>query len=77
MHEPHFFPTLLLKAPPNELAWHDLRVLSDRDPDLALRRWEEVKQAARDERRSGHRGAASRAGTRAGSGRSTSPCTAS
>ena len=47
----------LLKSPPNELAWHDLRVLSDRDPDLALRRWEEVKQAARDERRSGHRGA--------------------
>ena len=31
-------------------------MLSDRDPDLALRRWEEVKQAARDERRSGHRG---------------------
>ena len=47
----------LLKSPPNELEWPGLRVLSDRDPDLALRCWEEVKQAARDERRSGHRGA--------------------
>jgi hypothetical protein len=47
----------VLKSPPNELDWHDLRALSERDPDLALRRWEEVKQAAQDERRSGHRAA--------------------
>jgi hypothetical protein len=47
----------VLKSPPNELDWHDLRSLSERDLDLALRRWEEVKQAAQDERRSGHRAA--------------------
>jgi hypothetical protein len=41
-------------GPPDELTWHALEALSQRDPDLAFRRWEEVKQAARKERRSGY-----------------------
>lgn len=44
----------VLNCPPQDLAWYDLQALYERDPDLVLRRWEEVKQAAHDERRSGH-----------------------
>jgi hypothetical protein len=47
----------VLRGPPDEVSWAGLHNLIGRDPDRALARWEEVKQAARDEVRSGHRGA--------------------
>jgi hypothetical protein len=46
-----------LRGPPDEVAWADLHKLFGRDAGRAVARWEEVKQAARDEVRSGHRGA--------------------
>jgi hypothetical protein len=46
-----------LTGPPDQVSWFQLHDLSAHDPDKALRRWEEVKQAARDEVRSGHRAA--------------------
>jgi hypothetical protein len=39
------------------VSWEGLEEIYRSDPDLALRRWEEVKQAARQERQSGHRAA--------------------
>jgi hypothetical protein len=45
----------MLSAPPDQVSWFDLDSLSRRDPGEALRRWQEVVQAARDEVRSGHR----------------------
>jgi hypothetical protein len=45
----------ILNAPPDEVSWLDLDALAQKDEAQALRRWEEIKQAARDELRSGHR----------------------
>ena len=45
----------VLNSPPHELSWMDLESIAQSDHDRALQRWEEVKQAAREERRSGHR----------------------
>jgi hypothetical protein len=53
---------LVLKRPPNETSWLDLKNLSAKSPDLALRKWESVKRAARDELESGHRAARSMEG---------------
>jgi hypothetical protein len=39
------------------VGWADLERLADRDPDLALQKWEEIKQAAREELTSGLRAA--------------------
>jgi hypothetical protein len=47
----------VLNCPPAELSWQDLESLAQIDPDRAQQRWEEVKQAAREELRSGHRAA--------------------
>jgi len=44
-------------CPASDLSWLDLEYLTERDPELALRRWEEVKQAASEELRIGHRAA--------------------
>jgi hypothetical protein len=38
-----------LNGPPDQVEWYDLDELSRRDPALGLRRWEGVKQAAREE----------------------------
>jgi hypothetical protein len=46
-----------LKGPPEGVSWRGLRLLAERDPEAAARRWEEIKRAARDELRSGHRAA--------------------
>ncbi len=48
----------MLDCPPDEIHWRDISLIAQRDPDLALRRWEQVKEAARKEVRSGHRAAA-------------------
>jgi hypothetical protein len=53
-----------LTCPPDQFTWLTLYTLHEQDPEQALRRWEEVKQAAREELRSGH--AAARAVETAG-----------
>ena len=45
----------VLNCPPHELSWQDLDSVAQSDPNRAQQRWEEIKQAAREERRSGHR----------------------
>jgi hypothetical protein len=50
-------PQRAMQRPPDQVSWIDLLVLEKSDPALALRRWEEVKRAAREELRSGHRAA--------------------
>lgn len=44
-------------TPAEELSWFDLSRLMAADPDQGLRKWEAIKQAARDELLSGHRAA--------------------
>jgi hypothetical protein len=46
-----------LSCPADQVSWHDLSDLARQDPELAARRWEELKREARDELRSGHRAA--------------------
>src|SRR5262245_3890179 len=46
-----------LTCPPSAVSWSDLDGIARRDPAAALARWEEVKDAARGEVRSGHRAA--------------------
>jgi hypothetical protein len=46
-----------LSRPADQVSWHDLSALARKDPELAARRWEEVKREALDELRSGHRAA--------------------
>jgi hypothetical protein len=46
-----------LDGPPEEVTWHKLEIVARQDPDLAARRWEDLKREARDELRSGHRAA--------------------
>jgi hypothetical protein len=47
----------ILDCPPEEVHWADLEDLAAKAPERALLRWEEVKQAAREELQSGHRAA--------------------
>jgi hypothetical protein len=47
----------LLEGPADQLRWGGLEDLARADPELALRRWEEVKQEALEELQSGHRAA--------------------
>ena len=47
----------LRNQPPDQVSWHYLDHLAQRDPQLALERWEEVKAAALQELRTGHRAA--------------------
>ena len=55
------YPELLraeaLDGDPATLNWHDLDRLADEDPALALRRWDDVKQAAVQDLATGHRAA--------------------
>jgi hypothetical protein len=46
-----------LNAPPEEAQWWDLQHLAERDPDLAVRRWEEIKHAALEDLQTGYRAA--------------------
>jgi hypothetical protein len=46
-----------LRCPPNQLDWFDLDAVARRDPAAATNRWQEIKDAARSELRSGHRSA--------------------
>jgi hypothetical protein len=47
----------ILTLPPDQPTWLDLNRLADRDAGAAARLWEEIKAAALDELRSGHRAA--------------------
>src|SRR5436190_11771010 len=46
-----------MALPPEQVSWFDLDRLGRLDPEVALRRWEGVKDAARRALRSGHRAA--------------------
>jgi hypothetical protein len=45
----------ILNLPPNEVDWPDLDTLAHEDASLALKRWEQIKEAARTEIRTGYR----------------------
>jgi hypothetical protein len=45
----------ILHGPPDQATWEGLHCLTQRDPSMAERRWEEVKQAAVEELQTGHR----------------------
>ena len=45
----------ILAYPPDQLRWYDIEHVAGRSPEKALELWEQVKQAAREELRSGHR----------------------
>jgi hypothetical protein len=47
----------ILHGPPDQLTWLDLDALAHKDEQLTLNRWDEIKEAARNEIRSGHRAA--------------------
>ncbi len=47
----------VLKCRPDHLTWMDFAQLTKCDPDLARQRWDELKQIARNELKSGHRAA--------------------
>src|SRR5262249_8840434 len=46
-----------LHATPDQVRWLDLETIAGRDPGAAPRRWEEIKEAARGELRTGQRAA--------------------
>jgi hypothetical protein len=45
------------QTPPGQASWYDLQDLTNRDPDLAVQAWENIKNAALEELQSGHRAA--------------------
>jgi hypothetical protein len=47
----------VLNAPPDAVSWLDLYSLGDKDANLALERWKQIKEAARNEIRIGYRAA--------------------
>jgi hypothetical protein len=48
----------VLSSPLRDTTWAGLEYIAAVDPELAVRRWEEVKEAAREELAGGHRAAA-------------------
>ena len=46
-----------LTCPPDQVSWIDLHLIARTDPDRSTARWEEIKRAALDEVRTGHRAA--------------------
>jgi hypothetical protein len=46
---------MVMSRPPDEVSWYELETLLESDPERALQRWEEIKRAAQEELRSGHR----------------------
>jgi hypothetical protein len=47
----------ILNGPPDEVTFFDMDALTQKDESLALQRWEQIKEAARNEIRSGYRSA--------------------
>ena len=54
---PDFMRADALDGDPASVSWHDLDRLADEDPALALRRWDDVKEAAIQDLATGHRAA--------------------
>ena len=52
-----------LSCEPSQFTWIDFHALNQTDPELGLKRWNEVKEAAKQEFQSGHRAAAANEGT--------------
>jgi hypothetical protein len=50
-------PTRVMNAPPDRVGWFELNQLAKHDAEKAKKKWEEIKQAAREEIRDGHRAA--------------------
>ena len=46
-----------LNGPPDQVNWFELHLIARTDPDRSTARWEEIKRAALDEVRTGHRAA--------------------
>ena len=46
-----------LHGPPDRVSWLDLHLIARTDPDRSAARWEEIKRAALEEIRTGHRAA--------------------
>jgi hypothetical protein len=46
-----------LNCPPDQVSWIDLHLIARNAPDRSAARWEEIKRAALDEVRTGHRAA--------------------
>jgi hypothetical protein len=44
----------ILKKPPEAVTWEELDALAQKDEGLVLERWQQIKEAARDEIRSGY-----------------------
>jgi hypothetical protein len=47
----------VLSGPPDQVSWHALEHIAERNPELMAQCWERIKQAAREELESGHRAA--------------------
>jgi len=47
----------VLNGPPDQVSWWGLHQIARTDPDRSAARWEEIKRAALDELRTGHRAA--------------------
>ena len=45
----------ILNCQPDQVSWFDFHTLTERDPHLAVRRWEDIKRSALAELHSGHR----------------------
>jgi len=54
---PEEYRRRILDGPADQVGWCELDTLAREDPALALQRWEQVKEAAREEVRGGHRAA--------------------
>jgi len=54
---PDHYREKILNGPPSRVSWMGLVHLTDENPALAAQRWEEIRQAAKDELRTGHRAA--------------------
>ena len=52
-----------LGCEPSQFTWIDFHTLNQTDPELGLQRWNEVKEAAKQEFQTGHRAAAANEGT--------------
>jgi hypothetical protein len=54
---PQSYINQLRFCPPEDLDWHSLRALEEHSPELAAERWEQIREAAEVELRTGHRAA--------------------
>jgi hypothetical protein len=51
------YEEMLLQRPADEVSWHDLQYVAERDPERMTQGWEKIKQVALHEVQCGHRAA--------------------